>query len=252
MRGGGKDGREEERTSAGRSGPTPPTSRRPIPRRGCFAKGMGREAKLCYMGHVLMDNRHGQVVDARLTRAYSGAEREVAEQMIRAARQRRRGRLTLGGDKGYDTRAFVAGLRALGATPHVAQHHSARFTSAIDGRTTRHPGYGLSQVKRKLVEQGVRPGEDRGRAAQDASPRPAPSELDGRLLPGSLRPGAHPESHVGGRLMQKRLGPARRDSGPRQTHQGAANSGQEIALSPVRPAMPIPESVPRVLSSAAG
>ncbi len=144
--GGGEDFRGEKRTNATHQSTTDPEAR-------LFRKGMNREAKLCYMGHVLMDNRHGLVVDARLTQAYAGAERDVAEQMIRAVRRRRRRRVTLGGDKGYDTRAFVASLRALGVTPHVAEHNSAHFTSAIDARTTRHPGYPLSQTKRKLVEQ---------------------------------------------------------------------------------------------------
>ncbi len=144
--GGGRDFRGEKRSNATHQSTTDPEAR-------LFRKGYGREAKLCYMGHVLMDNRHGLVVDARLTEAYSGAERDVAEQMAGAARKRLGRRLTLGGDKGYDTRAFVAGLRAQGVTPHVAQHNSARFTSAIDGRTTRHAGYPLSQQKRKLVEQ---------------------------------------------------------------------------------------------------
>jgi hypothetical protein len=96
------------------------------------------------MGHVLMDNRHGLVVDARLTQASGTAERQAAQEMVRAARRRRRKRLTLGADKAFDTQDFVARLRELGVTPHVAQSTRNR-SSAIDGRTTRHPGYELSQ-----------------------------------------------------------------------------------------------------------
>lgn len=141
----GEDFRGDTRTNATHVSTTDPEAR-------LFRRGPGREAKLCYLGHVLMDNRHGLVVDARLTQASGTAEREAAEEMVVAARRRRR-RITVGADKGYDTRAFVAALRALRATPHVAQHKSTHFTSAIDHRTTRHPGYPVSQMKRKLIEQ---------------------------------------------------------------------------------------------------
>jgi IS5 family transposase len=113
-------------------------------------KGAAHEAKLCYQGHVLMDNRHGLAVDARLTQATGYAERETALAM--AADLAGASRITLGADKGYDTRDFVAGLRELQVTPHVAQNTSNR-SSAIDGRTTRHAGYLVSQQKRKLVEE---------------------------------------------------------------------------------------------------
>jgi hypothetical protein len=99
-----------------------------------------------------MDNRHGLVVDARLTQASGTAERQAAQEMVRAARRRRRKRLTLGADKAFDTQDFVARLRELGVTPHVVQSTRNR-SSAVDGRTTRHPGYELSQWKRKLIEQ---------------------------------------------------------------------------------------------------
>ncbi len=113
-------------------------------------KGKAHEAKLCYQGHVLMENRHGLAVDARLTPATGYAEREAALAMAAAIAGARR--VTLGADKGYDTRDFVAGLRGLRVTPHVAQN-TANRSSAIDGRTTSHPGYGVSQQKRKLVEE---------------------------------------------------------------------------------------------------
>jgi transposase len=113
-----------------------------------FRKGMAAEAKLSYMGHVLMDNRHGLVVDAAVTAANGTAEREAAVAMITPMSGSRR--ITLGGDKGYDTRGFVSQVRALNVTPHVAQKR--QFT-ALDNRTIRHEGYRLSQRKRKRVEE---------------------------------------------------------------------------------------------------
>ena len=110
-------------------------------------KGRGREAKLSYHGHVLMENRHGLAVGARVTVATGTAEREVAVAMARRLRPG-----VTWADKGYDTQACVADLRAEGVTPHVAQNITHR-RSAIDGRTTRHPGYAVSQQKRKLVEE---------------------------------------------------------------------------------------------------
>ena len=111
-------------------------------------KGRGREAKLSYHGHVLMENRHGLAVGARLTLATGPAEREAAARLVR----RLRPGTTLGADKGYDARDFVAQLRAQGITPHVAQHTTHR-RSAIDSRTTRHPGYAVSQRIRQRVEE---------------------------------------------------------------------------------------------------
>ena len=115
-----------------------------------FKKGKGKEAKLCFMGHVLMENRHGLVVSPRLTAATGTAERQAAEAMVEAVPGRHR--ITVGGDKAYDTREFVQSLRALKAVPHVAQNCQGR-KSAIDGRTTRHPGYAVSQHLRKRVEE---------------------------------------------------------------------------------------------------
>jgi transposase len=106
-----------------------------------YRKSPGTGTKLCYMGHVLMENRNGLVVDAVTTRVSGHAERlaelEMLDDMIDPDAGRR---ITLGADKGYDARDFVAELRERGATPHVAQNQSGR-RSAIDGRTTRHPGY---------------------------------------------------------------------------------------------------------------
>jgi transposase len=120
------------------------------PQARLYRKGAGQEAKLCYLGHVLMENRHGLVVDTRLTRATGTAERAAALDMIGA----REGchRITLAGDKNYDTRYFVAELRSLQVTPHVTQNTSGR-ASAIDGRTTRHPGYAVSLRIRKRIEE---------------------------------------------------------------------------------------------------
>ena len=113
-------------------------------------KSNGQAAKLCYAGHVVMENRHGMAVAARTTRASGTAERDAGEAMM--AGLDRAARSTLGADKNYDTREFVAAMRRLGVTPHVAQHTTGR-RSAIDGRTTRHPGYAVSQRIRKRIEE---------------------------------------------------------------------------------------------------
>ena len=116
-----------------------------------YRKGPGKEAKLNYLGHVLMENRNGLAVQTKLTPATGTAEREAAVEMVAA--QAPDGGVTLGGDKNYDTQGCVAELRAAGVTPHVAQNTTRRGGSAIDGRTTRHPGYDLSQRVRKRVEE---------------------------------------------------------------------------------------------------
>ena len=115
-----------------------------------YRKGRGKEAKLSFMGHVLMENRSGLIIATTLTRATGTAEREAAEEMI--VRHSPGARLTLGADKGYDAASFVADMRALNVTPHIAQNVSGR-RSAIDLRTTRHPGYAVSQQKRKRIEE---------------------------------------------------------------------------------------------------
>ena len=116
-----------------------------------YKKAAGQAAKLCHMGHLLMENRNGLVVLACVTRATGTAEREAAEAMVRAHKTRRGA--TVGADKAYDTADFVAGMRAKGITPHVAQNNKRR-RSAIDGRTTRHAGYSLSLKARKRIEEG--------------------------------------------------------------------------------------------------
>jgi transposase len=114
-----------------------------------YRKGPGKEARLCFMGHALMENRNGLVVDTCLTEADGHAEREAALAMIEP-RADRPGRITLGADKGYDAEDFVNELRSMNVTPHVA----AKVTgSAIDGRTTRHAGYAASQRIRKRIEE---------------------------------------------------------------------------------------------------
>ena len=115
-----------------------------------YKKTKGSEAKLSYLGHGLMENRNGLLVRTCVTRADGTAERDVALAM--AAKMAGRKRVTLGGDKNYDTRDFVRALRRMQVTPHVAQNTTNR-SSAIDARTTRHAGYALSQQKRKRVEQ---------------------------------------------------------------------------------------------------
>lgn len=114
-------------------------------------KSKGKEAKLCLAGHVLMENRHGLAVDVLLTHATGTAEREAALLML-DRQPGSRHRVTLGADKAYDTQDFVRECRERQVTPHVAQNTSGR-RSAIDGRTTRHPGYAISQRIRKRVEE---------------------------------------------------------------------------------------------------
>jgi transposase len=111
-----------------------------------FKKADGQKSVLAYLGHVLMDNRHGLIVNACATAATGTAEREAAALMLTAGRPPR----TLGADKAYDVASFVASVRAAGVTPHLAQ--KTKY-SALDRRTTRQPGYAISQRKRKLVEQ---------------------------------------------------------------------------------------------------
>ncbi len=116
-----------------------------------YRKGPGKEAKLCFIGHGLMENRHGLLVDACLTPADGHAERVAALAMIEPRADRPRA-ITLGADKAYDAEDFVNELRSMTVTPHVAQNTSGR-SSAIDARTTRHGGYAVSQRVRKRIEE---------------------------------------------------------------------------------------------------
>lgn len=111
-------------------------------------KSRGAEAKLAYMGHLLTENRNGLVVDVRVTQASGTAEREAALEMLQHKPEAQS--VTVGADRAYDTKDFVAEVRGMNGTPHVAQNTAGR-RSAIDGRTTRHSGYGISQRKRKRI-----------------------------------------------------------------------------------------------------
>jgi transposase len=133
----------ERRSNATHASTTDPDAR-------LARKGKGQEAKLYHQGHVLMENRHGLVVDGILTPPAGTAERETAVEMI--GRVPTPGRVTLGADKGYDTREFVDVLREMAVTPHVAQNATNR-ASAIDDRTTHHRGYALSQRTRMRIEE---------------------------------------------------------------------------------------------------
>ena len=138
--------RGEKRSNATHQSVTDPDAR-------LARKSNGTASILGHLGSVLMDNRHGLIVATDVRAPGYDAERDAAVAMLTtlAPRQRRR---TLGADKGYDSAAFVSGARDCGLTPHVAQNiHARKSTSAIDGRTTRHDGYAISQMKRKLVEE---------------------------------------------------------------------------------------------------
>jgi len=124
-----------------------------------YRKAQGREAKLCYFGHALMENRNGLAVAGMVTEANGTAERDAAEAMIKAKRKDKRRRITLGADKAYDVAAFVEALRGRTITPHVAvDGHRRKDTckprkTAVDARTLRHPGYAISQRCRKRIEE---------------------------------------------------------------------------------------------------
>jgi transposase len=145
--GGGRNGERdfhgERRRNDSHASTTDPDAR-------LFRKGHGKEARLSFMGHLLMENRSGLVVGAGLTQASGFAEREAAVMLVEGVPGRHR--ITIGADRAYDTASFVAGLRQLNATPHVAQNTSGR-RSRIDGRTVRHPGYRASQRARKRIEE---------------------------------------------------------------------------------------------------
>jgi transposase len=123
-----------------------------------YRKGHGQEGRLGYLGHVLMENRNGLIVDAMLTQADGTAERDAALLMLygkwrERGRRRRQAPVSVGADKAYDTRDFVHTVREMGIRPHVAQNIKRAGGSAIDGRTTRHASYNVSQGKRPLIEK---------------------------------------------------------------------------------------------------
>ncbi len=127
----------ERRSNATHRSTTDPEAR-------LLRKGKGKEAKLVFMAHALMENRNGMLVDFQTTQATGTAERDTVPVLVDQAKERGFHPKTLGGDKGYDTGACVAALRQRGVTPHVAQNTNGR-SSATDGRTTRHPGCAISQ-----------------------------------------------------------------------------------------------------------
>ena len=143
-RNGEQDFRGHKRSNETHASTTDPDAR-------LFRKGPGKEAKLCFMGHALMENRSGLIVGAVATRASGHAERLAALHLI-APHTDRPNKVTLGADKGFDARDFVAELREVNVTPHLARNTSGR-RSAIDGRTTRHAGYAVSQRIRKRIEE---------------------------------------------------------------------------------------------------
>jgi len=114
-------------------------------------KGKGKEAKLSYNGNLLVENRNGLIVNAELLQANGRAERDAALLMLEQIPGD--SRITVGGDKGFDTAEFVEQCRHMNVTPHVAQNDGRRGGSAIDARTTRHAGYKVSQKKRKRIEE---------------------------------------------------------------------------------------------------
>jgi hypothetical protein len=134
----------EKRSNATHESTTDPDAR-------LARKSGGHEAKLAYCGNVLIENRNGLVVDTELLQCNGTAERDAA--MLMAERIEGDDRVTLAGDKGYDTKDFVKEMRHLNVTPHVAQNERRPGGSAIDDRTTRHAGYKISQQKRKCIEE---------------------------------------------------------------------------------------------------
>jgi transposase len=150
-----------------------------------FTKSKKAEALPSYMGHVLMDNRSGLAIDTRLTRAIGNAEREAALDMLAALPGEYR--KTVGADKAFDTEDFVSGCRALNVTPHVAQNtyeydtktgKRAKRESRIDARTTRHEGYRVSQVIRKLIETLFGDGKQHGATIRQVKLRGQPKVSD--------------------------------------------------------------------------
>jgi Transposase DDE domain len=148
-----------------------------------YRKGDGQPARLCYLGHALMENRHGLAVGGGVTQATGTAEREAALTLLDARPGRSRRRITLGADKAYDVTAFVEDLRARSVTPHIAINGhltktGKRRKTAIDNRTTRHAGYAVSQRRRKRIEEvfgwlksaaGMAKTKFRGRSRVDAA-----------------------------------------------------------------------------------
>ena len=144
--GDGRNFRGQERKNDTHASKTDPDAR-------LYRKSNNAESRLAYLGHLLIENRHGLIADAMATQADGYAERDAGLLMLHAQWKRAPGRRrTLGADKGYDVREFVDVTRELGTTPHVTQNLTRPGGSAIDGRTTRHPGYAMSQHARPRIE----------------------------------------------------------------------------------------------------
>jgi len=148
--GGGGGGRNAERAFHGERRSNDTHASTTDPEAKLYRKGHSQAAELCFMGHLLMENRNGLIVGASVTQASGTAERDAAIDLLVGYRRRRRA--TAGMDKAYDAAGFVGRLRGLGVTPHIAQNTTNR-RSAIDGRTTRHCGYAISQRLRKRIEE---------------------------------------------------------------------------------------------------
>jgi transposase len=140
-----EDWRGERRSNDTHESTSDPESR-------LYRKSDAAPALPSYLGHVLSDNRHGLVVDVQASASAGTAERDVAAQMLAGVAKPGK-RVTVGADKGYDTKGFIKACRDINVTPHVAQNTRRNGGSAIDGRTTRHVGYEISQRKRKRIEQ---------------------------------------------------------------------------------------------------
>jgi transposase len=158
------------------------------PQAKLYRKANGQSSRMAFMGHVLMENRSGLVVGAQVTQATGTAEREAALELVDGLNAK--GRITLGADKAYDARDFVRDLRARKVTPHIARNEqitetgTLRRSSAIDRRTTRHPGYAISlRIRNQLAypqahRRGVRLDQDHRRPAQDSPQRYRARRLD--------------------------------------------------------------------------
>jgi hypothetical protein len=177
----------QKRSNATHASTTDPEAR-------LYRKGPGKEAKLCFMGHALMENRNGLVVDACLTEANGHAERIAAWHRIEPRADRPRP-ITLGADKAYDADDFVNELRSMNATPHVAQNTNGR-SSAIDGRTTGIFGYAVSQRDRKADRGSLRLDQDDRRPGANQVPRPEARRM-GLHLRRRLQSGAAAKAHGG-------------------------------------------------------
>jgi hypothetical protein len=158
-------------------------------------KGDGKESKLSYCGNLLVENRNGLIVNAEVFVANGTAERDAALVMLEQIPGGKQ--VTVGGDKVFDTRDFGAECRHLGVTPHVAQNLGRRGGSAIDGRTTRHAGYGLSQNEEEAYRRMLRLAEDNRAATEGAASWSLESGLGLYVCLCGLQSGAHAESDRG-------------------------------------------------------